>query len=127
MMNKNYSEGEEQKSDSSFMIDTSEVSSSDGGVFSDNFGREEKEEPKSADESTEPTEAEVKSGKGSSEHSGRQAALAKIEDPFFKIKLHSMLSMQTLFRVCNKAFSIGGLWHPIFPHFLIHPRPEILA
>jgi hypothetical protein len=67
---KNYSEGEDQKSDSSFMIDTSEVSSSDGGAFSDNFGREEKSEQKSA-ESTEPTEADTKSGKGSSEHSGR--------------------------------------------------------
>ena len=65
---KNYSEGEDQKSDSSFMIDTSEVSSSDGGAFSDNFGREEREEKseqKSA-ESTEPTEADTKSGKGSS-------------------------------------------------------------
>jgi hypothetical protein len=108
------------------MIDTSEVSSSDGGAFSDNFGREDKSEHKSA-ESTEPTEADAKSGKGSSEHSGRQAALAKMEDPFFKIKMHSMLSLQILFRVCNKAFNIGGLWHPIFPHFLIHPRPEILS
>jgi hypothetical protein len=38
-----------------------------------------------------------------------------------------MLSMQILFKVCNNAFNIGGLWHPIFPHFLIHPRPEILS
>lgn len=38
-----------------------------------------------------------------------------------------MLSLQVLFKVCNKAFNIGGMWHPIFPHFLSYPRPEILS
>ena len=49
------------------------------------------------------------------------------EDNYFKIKMHAMSCLQTLFKYNNKAFNLNSLWHPIFPSFLTNPRPEIAA
>ena len=39
--------------------------------------------------------------------------------------MHAMSCLQILFKANNKSFNINTLWHPIFPTFLIQPRPEL--
>jgi hypothetical protein len=92
-------EGKEGDGDS-FLIDTSECSASESEMMGADFSGSEKSEKS-------PSKKEDKT------------------DPFLKIKMHALLGMQTLFKVCSKAFTLHGLWHPIFPHFLTKPRPEI--
>lgn len=46
-------------------------------------------------------------------------------DNYFKIKMHAVHCLQTLFKSNNKAFGLRSLYHPIFPSFLTNPRPEI--
>ena len=89
-----------------FVLDTSEMSS-DGGA------------------NTAATRATPhQSGSGTSQGSTHKL---EQEDNYFKIKMHAMLCLQSLFKHNNKAFNINSLWHPIFPSFLINPRPEIAA
>ena len=47
------------------------------------------------------------------------------QDGYFKVKMHAMSCLQILFKANNKSFNINTLWHPIFPSFLIQPRPEL--
>lgn len=89
-----------------FILDTSEMSS-DGGA------------------NTTATKATPHQS-GSSNSLGSTNKLEQ-EDNYFKIKMHAMLCLQSLFKHNNKAFNINSLWHPIFPSFLINPRPEIAA
>ena len=49
------------------------------------------------------------------------------QDSYFKVKMHAMVCLQILFKANNKSFNINTLWHPIFPSFLIQPRPELAS
>ena len=44
---------------------------------------------------------------------------------YLKIKQHAILSLQTLFRVSNKAFTLKGMWLLIFPSILTSPSAAI--
>lgn len=41
--------------------------------------------------------------------------------------MHAMSCLQTLFKANNKSFNINTLWHPIFPSFLLQPRPDMVT
>jgi hypothetical protein len=47
-------------------------------------------------------------------------------DSYLKIKSHAMQCLLTLFKVCNKAFTLKGLWMLIFPSILTSPSPLVL-
>ena len=98
---------EEKGNDSAqFILDTSEMSS-DGGT------------------NTTATKT-TPLGSGSANSQGSYH-MAEHDDNYFKIKMHAMSCLQTLFKQNNKAFNLNSLWHPIFPSFLTNPRPEMAA
>ena len=66
-------------------------------------------------------------GSSNSEHSQGGGQTAQEQDSYFKIKMHAMSCLQTLFKANNKSFNINTLWHPIFPSFLIQPRADIVT
>jgi len=47
-------------------------------------------------------------------------------DSYLKIKSHALQCLLTLFKVCNKAFTLKGLWMLIFPSILTSPSPLVL-
>jgi hypothetical protein len=48
-------------------------------------------------------------------------------DNYFKIKQSAALCLQTLFKICNKAFTPQSLWLLVFPSILTSPQPYVLA
>ena len=76
-----------------------------------------------------PTTAATKTTPMGSGSANSQGSYQKQEhdDNYFKIKMHAMSCLQTLFKYNNKAFNLNSLWHPIFPSYLTNPRPEIAA
>ena len=56
---------------------------------------------------------------------GARSAHAESEDNYFKIKMHAIQCLHTLFKANDKAFNLNTLWHPIFPSFLINPSAEL--
>ena len=47
-------------------------------------------------------------------------------DSYLKIKTHSVQCLATLFRICNKAFTLKGMWLLIFPSLLTSPLPHVV-
>ena len=47
-------------------------------------------------------------------------------DSYLKIKTHSVQCLSTLFRICNKAFTLKGMWLLIFPSLLTSPLPHVV-
>ena len=91
--NVTYEEEEELKSDSgSFIIDTSDISSSDKDAFGPSGGYSS---PSSND------------------------SLTSSSDPYHKIKNHAILCLQYLFKFNNKA--LFNYWYLLFPSYLMKP------
>jgi hypothetical protein len=47
-------------------------------------------------------------------------------DSYLKIKSHAVQCLTTLFRICNKAFTLKGMWLLIFPSLLTSPLPHVV-